>query len=87
MAEGSIDVKRQYVDAAYELICEAGMENASAREIARTMGKTAPAVYYHFESLDRLLAIAAVRFLKPYYENVAALTSEFSTAIDISTWA
>ena len=78
------DIKRQNVEAAYALLCEVGMEGASAREIARRMGTTAPAVYRHFKSLDHLLALASVRFLMPYYENLEALAPTCANSLDVN---
>ena len=82
------DVKRLYVNTAYELLSSAGFEGVSAREIARIVGKTPPAVYRHFPSIDYLSAVASVRALMPYYKTLSALVPSRASALDVNiqTW-
>ena len=69
-------IEQQYVDVAHDAIVEIGVDGISAREIGRRMGRSAPAVYWHFESMDFLIAVASVRFLKEYYDDLFDIAQE-----------
>jgi AcrR family transcriptional regulator len=49
------DLRRAILDAALELIAEAGMANLSLREVARKIGVTTGAPYHHFKDRGALL--------------------------------
>jgi AcrR family transcriptional regulator len=53
------DLRRALVDAAFELVGEAGAEAVSVREAARRAGVSPGAPFRHFESRDALLAAVA----------------------------
>ncbi len=82
-----LSIEQQYVNTAYEIIVESGVESVSAREVAKRLGRTAPAVYRHFESMDHLIAVAAVRFLKPYYDDMNDIAQNDPNPIILDTLA
>src|SRR5262245_58006726 len=53
------DLRRVLVDAAFELVGEAGAGGVSVREAARRAGVSPGAPFRHFESRDALLAAVA----------------------------
>lgn len=85
--ESDLTIEQQYVNTAYEMINEVGVEGISAREIAKRLKRTAPAVYRHFESMDYLIAVAAVRFLKPYYDDMNDIAQNDPNPIILDTLA
>lgn len=79
-----LQVKREYVEAAFELMQEKGFAGVSAREIGRKVGKTAPSVYRHFKSIDYLAAVASVRYLRPYYQDIADFAPRIMSPLDLN---
>ena len=69
-------IEQQYVDVTYDAIVEIGVDGISAREIGRRVGRSAAAVYWHFESMDFLIAVASVRFLREYYDDLFDIAQE-----------
>jgi AcrR family transcriptional regulator len=55
------DLRRAIMDAAIELIAEAGVHNLSLREVARKIGVTTGAPYHHFKDRETLLLQIGVR--------------------------
>jgi AcrR family transcriptional regulator len=47
--------KAKYIEAAYELLVEEGLENASIRKIAARAGTSSTALYKHFDNKEELL--------------------------------
>ncbi len=69
-----VGVKRKYIEAAYRLLeCE-GLEGVSIRKVADEIGCSSAALYRHFPDVNRLTAVASVRFLRPYIENARILS-------------
>lgn len=64
---------REYIDAAYALISEVGIENVTIRQVADKVGVSSASLYRHFDNLDHLLALASVRFLKDYSADASFL--------------
>lgn len=64
------NTKQILIEAAYHMILEKGAENIRVRDLAKRVGCSPAALYKHFESLDYLLALASVRFLQPYIEEL-----------------
>lgn len=69
------ETKRRFIEAAYRLIKERGIENVTVRNISGVVGCTAPALYKHFENLDTLLVMASIRFLDEYVLEVEQLNT------------
>ena len=65
-----LSIEQQYVQVTYDAILEIGIDKISAREIGRRIGKSAPAVYWYLDNMDFLIAVASVKFLKNYYEDL-----------------
>ncbi len=55
------DLRRAIMEAALALIEEAGIQNLSLREIARKIGVTTAAPYYHFKDREALLIQIAIQ--------------------------
>ena len=85
--------KAKYIEAAYELLVEEGLENASIRKIAARAGTSSTALYKHFDNIDELkkahdkanelsLDFAASVTSVPYHAGAAKYFSEkgFSVA-------
>ncbi|MDO5409864.1 MAG: TetR/AcrR family transcriptional regulator [Lachnospiraceae bacterium] len=65
--ESSIkDKKRAYVQAVYRIISEEGFEGVKIRRIAKDVGCTSAVLYKHFDNLDHLITLAAIKFLGGY---------------------
>lgn len=77
-------VKQKYIEAAYEMICDVGYENISIRSLARKLGCNSAILYRHFHSLNYLLMVASVRFLRPYHEALQALSSNIPSSLDLN---
>ena len=65
--------KAKYIEAAYELLVEEGLENASIRKIAARAGTSSTALYKHFENIEQLVAVASYRFLRDYTTDARTL--------------
>ncbi|HEU4577264.1 MAG TPA: helix-turn-helix domain-containing protein [Polyangiaceae bacterium] len=50
------DTRKRILSAARELFMERGVQQTSLRDIAEHLGLTKPALYYHFDSREALLA-------------------------------
>ena len=68
------EAKKKYIEAAYELIARDGLAGASTRKIAEEVGCTSPALYRHFPDIDKLIAVASIRFLRDYIEDARQLS-------------
>ncbi len=56
MAKRATDTKERIVAVARELFAQRGVQKTSLADIAEQLGITKPALYYHFESREALLA-------------------------------
>lgn len=68
------DVKRKYIEAAYTLLKRDGLEGVSTRKVADEIGCSSPALYRHFPDIEKLIAVASVRFLRDYIHNARILS-------------
>lgn len=66
--------KRKYIEAAYELLERDGLEGVSIRKVADEVGCSSTALYRHFPDIDKLVAVASIRFLRDYIEDAAVLS-------------
>ena len=55
MKQNSRNSHKEIIDAATDLFYEQGFEKASLRDIARKVGVTQAAIYYHFRSKEEIL--------------------------------
>ena len=66
--------KRKYIEAAYELLVRDGLEGVSIRKVAEEVGCSSAALYRHFPDIDKLIAVASIRFLRDYIEDARLLS-------------
>ncbi len=66
--------KRKYIEAAYELLARDGLEGVSIRKVADEVGCSSAALYRHFPDIDKLVAVASIRFLRDYIEDARLLS-------------
>ena len=66
--------KKKYIEATCELIERDGLAGVSTRKIADAIGCTSPALYRHFPDIDKLVAVASIRFLRDYIEDARQLS-------------
>lgn len=69
-----IGVKRKYIEAAYALLKRDGLEGVSTRKVADEIGCSSAALYRHFPDIEKLIAVASVRFLRDYIRNARILS-------------
>ena len=68
------EAKKKYIEATFELIERDGLAGVSTRKIAEEIGCTSPALYRHFPDIDKLIAVASIRFLRDYIEDARQLS-------------
>lgn len=80
--------RRDYIEKAYEIIQNDGIEYVSIRRIAKELGCSSASLYRHFESLSELLFYAELRTLKSYINelNNAEKTWENVWDIYVGVW-
>jgi len=66
--------KRKYIEAAYDLLRRDGLEGVSIRKVAEEVGCSSAALYRHFPDIDKLTAVASIRFLRDYIEDARILS-------------
>lgn len=64
--------KQRYLDQAYSIIAEDGLESLSIREVARRLGVSHQAPYKHFESRDHILAGVVARTYSEFSRHLEA---------------
>ncbi len=72
--------KKAFVDAAAELIKKQPFDSISIRKIADTAGFHNSTIYSYFQDADWLLALACVRYLQPYSDQLAQIDASGSTS-------
>ncbi|MBO4351985.1 MAG: TetR/AcrR family transcriptional regulator, partial [Eggerthellaceae bacterium] len=66
--------KKKYIEAACELLEREGLAGVSTRKVADELGCTSAALYRHFPDIDKLIAVASIRFLRDYIEDARLLS-------------
>ena len=66
--------KRKYIEAACELLARDGLNSVSIRKVADEIGCSSAALYRHFPDIDKLIAVASIRFLRDYIEDARVLS-------------
>lgn len=64
----SLNKKRQYIEATYNIIRKDGIGQIRIRKLAQMIGCTSAVLYRHFENVEHLITLASIRFLKEYME-------------------
>lgn len=84
----AVQIKREYVDAVYDLLCDEEFDDISIRQLAKKTGRNSAALYYYFDDLKSLLSIASVRYLMDYYDTVSTVANTHYKALEINlqTW-
>lgn len=77
------DPRRKYILAAAQLIKEQGEENVSARKIAAVLGTAPSAIYRHFQTLEELMAYAAINYRYETYAEMDRIAGDASTAFEM----
>lgn len=77
------DPRRKYILAAAQLIKESGEENVSARKIAVLLGTAPSAIYRHFQTLDELMAYAAISYRYETYAEIDRIADDASNAFEM----
>ena len=77
------DPRRRYILAAAQLIKELGEENVSARKIAAVLGTAPSAIYRHFQTLDELMAYAAISYRYDTYAEMDRIAVDASNAFEM----
>lgn len=66
--------KSKYIEAAYDLLVRDGVNGVSIRKVADEVGCSSTALYRHFPDIDKLVAVASMRFLEDYIEDARILS-------------
>lgn len=77
------DPRRRYILAAAQLIKECGEENVSARRIAAVTGTAPSAIYRHFQTLEELMAYAAIYYRYATYAEMDRIAVDASNAFEM----
>ena len=72
--KGMAGAKQKYIEAAYELLERDGLKGVSIRKVAEQVGCSSTALYRHFPDIDKLVAVASIRFLRDYIEDARVLS-------------
>lgn len=77
-----------FIDAATEVIEEEGMENVTIRKVADLAGYTSSTAYNYFEDLSHMKFFAALRFIKPYTEDLPRYIEQGENTLEqwLYTW-
>lgn len=78
------NLKREYIEATYDILCENGMDGFSIRKVADKVGCSSAALYKHFHDADHLISLASVRYLKDYSTDTEALSRLESDYMEIN---
>lgn len=71
-----------FIEAAAQIIEEEGLEAVTIRKVADLAGYNSATLYNYFENLDHLKLYAALRFLKPYVEDLPHCLAGACDALD-----
>ena len=78
------DTRRQILDASLHLFSEHGFARTTVRAIARDVGITNAAIYYHFDSKQELLeALLEERGIVPALQELQQATTEFPPRVGL----
>ena len=78
------NLKRDYIEATYDILCENGMEGFTIRKVAEKGGCSSAALYKHFKDADHLLSLASLRYLSQYSEDIAFLSQLESDYLEMN---
>lgn len=78
------NLKRDYIEATYDILCEDGVEGFTIRKVAERVGCSSAALYKHFSDAEHLLSLASVRYLSRYSEDTAFLSQLESDYLEMN---
>lgn len=71
-----------FIDAAAQIIEREGIHAITIRKVADLSGYNSATLYNYFENLDHLVFLAAMKFIKPYTENVSHYAKNAKDSLD-----
>ena len=79
---------RYFIDAAYQIIEEKGIDNITIRDVADIAGYNSATLYNYFENLDHLIFFTSLKYLKNYVQDLNNYTKDSKNALDkfIKIW-
>lgn len=66
----NVEVKKQYVQKAYDILNNEGMQNVTIRRLGKEVGCNAASLYRCFEDIDELFLYVGLKSLKEYLKEV-----------------
>lgn len=72
-----------FINSAYELMNEGGLENVTIRKVANRAGYNSATLYNYFENLDHLIFLASMKNIKDYVENLPKYIKDAKNSMDI----
>lgn len=78
------NLKREYIEATYDILCESGMEGFTIRNVSERVGCSSAALYKHFSDASHLLSLASVRFLRKYSEDIVYISKMESDYLEMN---
>ncbi|MEE0775793.1 MAG: TetR/AcrR family transcriptional regulator [Bacillota bacterium] len=78
------NLKRDYIEATYDILCEVGMEGFTIRKVADRVGCSSAALYKHFSDAEHLISLASVRYLRNYSADTAFLSQMESDYLEMN---
>jgi len=84
----ALQIKREYIEAVYTLLCDREFDEISIRQLAKETGRNSATLYYYFDDLRSLISIASIRYLMDYYDTVSMVANSHYKALEINlqTW-
>jgi len=79
---------RYFVDATSEIIEEEGIDKITIRKVADRAGYNSATLYNYFSEVSHLIFFAAMKFLKPYTDEVSAILERSGNPLEkyIEAW-
>jgi AcrR family transcriptional regulator len=72
----STERKKMFVETAYKILQEEGLENIKARRLAQELKCTPTVIYRYFDNIDHLIALASIRILNEYLVDFRNLVND-----------
>lgn len=84
----NLELKRLYVQKAYDILNEEGIQSVTIRRLGKEVGCNAASLYRCFEDIDELFLYVGLKFLKEYLKEVNEfLNAPFDrTELYLKTW-
>ena len=76
------DTRDRILETALDLFIERGYDKTSLREIAKRVGVTKAALYYHFSSKEEIIRT----IVQPLFDHLESLAGALASQPDLKTW-